>query len=385
MLRKRIAALALAAVMACTAVVPAVAAGTSAPAAQALAEDNALVAIRIEATDNAVYGSPINVTIRATPEDTQYIAVVLGVSGEAKGFVTLLLPKKVRILLELIPLPNSMAADPANTTNFNLYRYLKQLIDGNDVSVLIRVAEELTALMAVLQYYVPALQNVVTGMNSALELIRRYLPEGLVTHIYMDEQPVDSGSYVAGAVTLNKGDVNTGGLAIFKVARKSEGVRQYWSQQTPAAMTVEEAQNFDFSAVVEVDGAILQNPRVSYTYKKKGGFLGLGGQTTSEPPTDHRAGRIHPDCGGGGQLHHPEHQPELYHHRLTAHLETKAPLHRKIGQRGFFCGAGAAKKPRRTGDAGAAGHLAAFQFRRESALAGAAEQRTARSSPCTCR
>ena len=51
-----------------------------------------------------------------------------------------------------------MAADPANTTNFNLYRYLKQLIDGNDVSVLIRVAEELTALMAVLQYYVPALQ-----------------------------------------------------------------------------------------------------------------------------------------------------------------------------------------------------------------------------------
>ena len=286
MLRKRIAALALAAVMACTAVVPAVAAGTSAPAAQALAEDNALVAIRIEATDNAVYGSPVNVTIRATPGDTQYIAVVLGVSGEAKGIVTLLLPKKVRILLELIPLPNSMAADPANTTNFNLYRYLKQLIDGNDVSVLIRVAEELTALMAVLQYYVPALQNVVTGMNSALELIRRYLPEGLVTHIYMDEQPVDSGSYVAGAVTLNKGDVNTGGLAIFKVARKSEGVRQYWSQQTPAAMTVEEAQNFDFSAVVEVDGAILQNPRVSYTYKKKGGFLGLGGQTTSEPPTE---------------------------------------------------------------------------------------------------
>ena len=70
-------------------------------------------------------------------------------------------------------------------------------------------------------------------------------------------------------------------------------------------MTVEEAQNFDFSAVVEVDGAILQNPRVSYTYKKKGGFLGLGGQTTSEPPTE--PGRIHPDCGGGGQLHHPEH------------------------------------------------------------------------------
>ena len=286
MLRKRIAALALAAVMACTAAVPALAAGTSEPAAQTLAMDNALVSIRIEATDNAVYGSPVNVTIRATPEDTQFIAVVLGLGGEAKGFVTLLLPEKVRILLELIPLPASMSADPANTTNFNLYRYLKQLIDGNDVSVLIRVAEELTSLMAVLQYYVPALQNVVSGMNDALTLIRKYLPEDLVTHIYLDEQPVDSGSYVAGAVTLNKGDVNTGGLALFKVARKSEGVRQYWTQQTPASMTVEEAKNFNFAAVVEVDGAILDNPTVTYTYKKKGGFLGLGSTTTSEPPTE---------------------------------------------------------------------------------------------------
>ena len=288
MLRKRIAALALAAVMACTAAVPALAAGASAPAdqTQTLGMDNALVSIRIEATDNAVYGSPINVTIRATPEDTQFIAVVLGIGGEAKGFVTLLLPEKVRILLELIPLPASMAADPANTTNFNLYRYLKQLIDGNDVSVLIRVAEELTSLMAVLQYYVPALQNVVTGMNDALTLIRKYLPENLVTHIYLDEQPVDSGTYVAGAVTLNKGDVNTGGLALFKVARKSEGVRQYWTQQTPAAMTVEEAKNFNFAAVVEVDGAILDNPTVTYTYKKKGGFLGLGSTTSSEPPTE---------------------------------------------------------------------------------------------------
>ena len=71
MLRKRIAALALAAVMACTSAAPALAAGTSAPAAQALAEDNALVAIRIEATDKAVYGQPFEVSIRATPEDTQ--------------------------------------------------------------------------------------------------------------------------------------------------------------------------------------------------------------------------------------------------------------------------------------------------------------------------
>ena len=176
MLRKRIAALALAALMACSTAVPALAAGSAAPAA-ALAEENALVAIRIDATDKAVYGQPFEVSIRATPEDTQYIAVVLGTSGQAKGFVTLLLPEKVRILLELIPLPASMSADPANTRDFNLYRYIKQLIDGNDVSVLIRVAEELTSLMEILQYYVPALQDIVTGMRSALDLIRRYLPE----------------------------------------------------------------------------------------------------------------------------------------------------------------------------------------------------------------
>ena len=284
MLRKRIAALALAAVMACMTAAPAFAAGRRAP--DALAEDNAIVSIRIEATDNAVYGSPFAVSIRADPEDTQYIAVVLGISGEAKGFVTLLLPEKVRILLELIPLPSSMSADPANTRNFNLYRYIKQLIDGNDVSVLLRVAEELTALMEILQYYVPALQDVVAGMKSALTLIRRYLPEDLVTHIYVDEQPVDAGHYVAGTVTLSRSDVNTGGFAYFKIAPRSAGVRQYWAQEIPASMTAEAARNFNFAAVVEVDGAVLENPTVTYTYRKKGGLFGLGGWSSSEPPTE---------------------------------------------------------------------------------------------------
>ncbi len=286
MLKKRIAALAMAVVMTCTAAAPALAA---APAPQALGvqEDNALVAIRIEATDNAVYGSPVNVTIRATPEDTQYIAVVLGISGQAKGFVTLLLPEKVRILLELIPLPASMSADPANTRDFNLYRYLKQLIDGNDVTVLLRVAEELTALMEILQYYAPALTDVVNGMNDVLTLIRRYLPEGLVTHIYLDEQPVDAGNYVAGAVTLSRGDMNTGGLAIFKVAQKSEGVRQYWAQETPETMTAEEARNFNFAAVVEVDGAVVQDPVVTYTYRRTDGlFNGLFASSSNEVPTE---------------------------------------------------------------------------------------------------
>ena len=286
MLKKRIAALAMAVVMTCTAAAPALAA---APAPQALGvqEDNALVAIRIEATDNAVYGSPVNVTIRATPEDTQYIAVVLGISGQAKGFVTLLLPEKVRILLELIPLPASMSADPANTRDFNLYRYLKQLIDGNDVTVLLRVAEELTALMEILQYYAPALTDVVNGMNDVLTLSRRYLPEGLVTHIYLDEQPVDAGNYVAGAVTLSRGDTNPGGLASFQVAQKSEGVRQYWAQETPETMTAEEARNFNFAAVVEVDGAVVQDPVVTYTYRRTDGlFNGLFASSSNEVPTE---------------------------------------------------------------------------------------------------
>ncbi len=288
MLRKRIAALALAAMMACTTAAPALAAGDASPAALALEAENDLVSIRIEATDNAVYGSPINVTIRANPEDTQYIAVVLGTSGQAKGFVTLLLPEKVRILLELVPLPVSMSADPANTTNFNLYRYLKQLIDGNDVTVLLRVAEELTALMGILQYYAPALTDIVDGMNSVLTMIRRYLPEGLATHIYVDEQPTDAGSYLAGAVTVIRGDVNTGGLAFFRVAPKTEGVRQYWAQEAPASMTVEQARNFDFSAVVEVDGVPLSGEgiNVTYRYTKKGGLLGLGNETTEQIPTE---------------------------------------------------------------------------------------------------
>ena len=273
MLRKRIAALALAAVMACMSAAPAFAASAPAPAAPtALAEENAIVSIRIEPTDNAVYGEPFEVRIRATPEDTQYIAVVLGISGESKGFVTLLLPEKVRILLELIPLPATMSADPANTRDFNLYRYIKQLIDGNDVSVLIRVAEELTALMEILQYYVPALQDIVSGMNNALTLIRRYLPEDLVTHIYVDEQPVDAGNYVAGA--------------FFKIAPRKEGVRQFWAQEAPASMTAEAAKSFDFSAVVTVDGVPLEDPVITYTYQKKGGLFGLGGSSSREVPTE---------------------------------------------------------------------------------------------------
>lgn len=38
----------------------------------------------------------------------------------------------------MIPLPKRMSATPDQTTDFNLYSYIKQLIDGNDVEVLLQ-------------------------------------------------------------------------------------------------------------------------------------------------------------------------------------------------------------------------------------------------------
>ena len=286
---KRIFSLVLAVVLACTAASPAFAATSRTVNfpirwnQQQLGEENTVASIRITAAKNAVYGSPIDLTITAEPAETQYIAVVIGTGGEAKGFVTLLLPEKVRILLELIPLPASMAANVEKAGNFNLYQYLKQLIDGSDADVLLRVAEELTAVMDVLKYYMPSLSDFVTSMRQALNLIRRFLPASMATRIYLDEQPTDSGNYLAGAVTLGDDQLNTAGLATISVARKSAGVRMYWTDQTPAAMTVEEAKAFDFSAVTEDNGTIVQNSKVSYVYKNK---QGTARYQSDVPPTE---------------------------------------------------------------------------------------------------
>ena len=81
------------------------------------------------------------------PENTQYIAVVLGTSGEAYGYVTLMISDKLRTLLKLIPLPKKMSQTPDQAEEFNVYSYLKQLIDGNDVGVLLRVADEVVSVM----------------------------------------------------------------------------------------------------------------------------------------------------------------------------------------------------------------------------------------------
>ena len=105
-------------------------------------DENDIVSIRIRATGNLVYGSDYKLEVETRPENTQYIAVVLGTSGEAYGYVTLMISDKLRTLLKLIPLPKKMSQTPDQAEEFNVYSYLKQLIDGNDVSVLLRVADD---------------------------------------------------------------------------------------------------------------------------------------------------------------------------------------------------------------------------------------------------
>ena len=86
--------------------------------------------------------------------------MVLGTSGEAYGYVTLMISEKLRTLLKLIPLPKKMSQTPDQAEEFNVYSYLKQLIDGNDVGVLLRVADEVVSVMDVLHFYVPTIDQV---------------------------------------------------------------------------------------------------------------------------------------------------------------------------------------------------------------------------------
>lgn len=249
----------------------------------AVEQENGIVSIRIKATGDLVYGSDYKLEVQTTPADTQYIGVVVGIGGEANGYVTLMLSDKIRTLLKMIPLPRKMSATPDQEEEFNLYAYLKQLIDGNDVSVLLRVADEVVSVMDVLQFYMPTIKDFSTGLKLALELIRKYLPEGAFSRIYVDEQPTDSGRYIAGAVALESGDMNTAGMAMFRIKPKSEGVRAYWAQELPASMTAEEVQNYNLAAVVESDGQVVPEGKVTYTYKKPGLFSRTYDTLPAEP------------------------------------------------------------------------------------------------------
>ena len=283
---KRLLSLLLAAVlMGSVAVTPALAAPAQLSAASvSVDEANGPVSIRLTASGELVYGSPFELIVDTRPAETQYLGVVLGIKGEAKGYVTLVFSDKIRTLLKLIPLPRKMSATPDQTEEFNLYAYIKQLIDGNDVEVLLRVADEVAAVMDTLQFYIPTIKDVSTGLRLSLEMIRKYLPAGSMSRIYVDEQPTDAGSYVAGAVALDSGDINTAGVAMFKIKPKTAGVRVYWAQEAPASMTLAEAAAFNSAAVVESDGQVVANGKVTYTYKKKGGFF--GSTTLSGFPTE---------------------------------------------------------------------------------------------------
>ena len=101
------------------------ASAAAAPQTAVTDQTNGVVSIRIKADGELVYGSPLQLRVETTPEDTQYIGVVVGTKGEAKGFVTLALSEKFRILLKMIPLPRVMSATPDQEEEFNVYDYLK--------------------------------------------------------------------------------------------------------------------------------------------------------------------------------------------------------------------------------------------------------------------
>ena len=269
------------------------------PAAQAQtmdAEENDIISVRIKASGELTYGADHKLEIQTTPADAQYIGVVMGTSGQATGYVTLVLSEKIRTLLKLIPLPKKMSATPDQTEEFNVYSYLKQLIDGNDVSVLLRVGDEAVSVLNIINFYLPSayvktIQNVSNGLKLALDLIRKYLPESAFTRIYLDEQPVDAGGYVAGAVALESGDINSAGVAMFKIKPKSEGVRLYWASDLPESMTPEAAANFNGAAVLDDNGTVIPDAKVTCTYRKGDGsflsnlFNGKSSTFPTEPGT----------------------------------------------------------------------------------------------------
>lgn len=288
---KKIISLLMAAVMllsipvaaACAAAEPV---GALTPAA--MEQTNEMVSIRMSVKGNLVYGSPVEVVVDTSPENTQYIGVLMGTGGEAFGIVTLALSPKIQTLLKLIPLPTVMSATPEQTEEFNLYAYLKQLIDGNDAGVLLRVADEVVSVMDVLKFYIPTLTDVANGLRTALELIRQFLPDTSGTRIYLDEQPKDSGNYIAGAVALESGDVNTAGMVMFTIKPKSEGVSMHWAEEAPAQMTVAEAAEFNAAAVLDDNGYTVSDAKITYTYRSGGwlSFLGGDGVESDTLPTE---------------------------------------------------------------------------------------------------
>ena len=211
---KRLIALALAAVFMLSAAATPVFATAALPQENAaLEQQNDMVSIRLKATGDLVYGSNYKLEVQTNPADTQYIGVVVGVGGEANGYVTLVLSDKIRTLLKMIPLPKKMSKTPDQAEEFNVYSYLKQLIDGNDVSVLLRVADEAVSVMDVLHFYwaqqaeKPMTAVELQSFNEAavLEVDGQVVPTDKIRYSYKksgwgcdatSELPTEPGTYV---------------------------------------------------------------------------------------------------------------------------------------------------------------------------------------------
>lgn len=260
----------------------------AAQSAASLAEENEIVKLPVsvvmQVNKGAVYGEPCGLTVTTNPANVQYVGVVVGMSGQAKGYVDVILPEKVRILLKLIPLPRAMASEELSQEakdEFSVYQYVKQLIDGREVEELLKVAEEVAVLLEALEYYVPDLKGVGSGIQNVVNLADTYIPDGLATRVYLDEEPKDAGRYMMGALTVDSRYVNTSIVKSFAIRQKTEGVWAGWSVEVPASMTAAEAAQFDFGVKVYDGGAEVADS-VSCTYT---GWSGWRYYRSSEPPT----------------------------------------------------------------------------------------------------
>jgi hypothetical protein len=260
----------------------------AAPAAAAAPEEengqtNSSVSISLSVNKNIVYGSACGIAVTTNPSGVPYIAAAVGVSSAAKGSVYLLLPEKVRILLKLIPLPSALAANKTGGGVFNVYDYAKQLIDGKSVEELFKVAEEIAVLLDALDDYLPSLDGMADGIRSAVKAANTFLPSGMETCVWLDEEPTPAGRYLLGAVTLDASSSTATAVKSFKIRQKSEGVQTCWSAELPETLTLTQAEAaaFDFSALVQ-DGGETQADTMQYLYT---GWSGWRYYRSSTPPT----------------------------------------------------------------------------------------------------
>ena len=71
---------------------------------------------------------------------------------------------------------------------------------------------------------------------------------------------------------------------MFRIKPKTEGVRLYWAEELPA-VTLAEAEAHNTGALLESDGVVANDAKVTYTYKKKGLFSSKSTEFPTEPGT----------------------------------------------------------------------------------------------------